>query len=145
MQFGHTFGLVPGRAPLPWQFVHGAGLVSRNGIATPLVASMKRQLGLGLQVVAAPRPAGPRLLRATAEQPAEQVADVRAAGLACRVEQVVQVELGAVAAESAEVAAAAAAEAAAAESTVGEQPSGFVVFLALGRVATARCAPRTRP
>src|SRR5690242_1883598 len=40
LQFGHTFGLVPGRAPLPWQFVHGAGLVSRSGIATPLVASM---------------------------------------------------------------------------------------------------------
>src|SRR4051812_49305228 len=41
LQFGHTFGLVPGRAPLPWQLVHGAGLVSRNGIATPLVASRK--------------------------------------------------------------------------------------------------------
>src|SRR6476619_4121657 len=40
LQVGQTFGLVPGRAPLPWQFVHGAGLVSRNGIATPLVASM---------------------------------------------------------------------------------------------------------
>ncbi len=39
LQFGHTLGLVPGRAPLPWQLVHGAGLVSRNGIATPLVAS----------------------------------------------------------------------------------------------------------
>src|SRR5687768_14940267 len=38
---GHTRGLVPGRAPLPWQFVHGAGLVSRSGIATPLVASRK--------------------------------------------------------------------------------------------------------
>src|ERR1700749_109933 len=41
LQVGHTFGLVPGLAPLPWQFVHGAGLVSRSGIATPLVASMK--------------------------------------------------------------------------------------------------------
>src|SRR4029078_5763689 len=41
LQFGHTLGLVPGRAPLPWQFVHGAGLVSRSGIATPLVASRK--------------------------------------------------------------------------------------------------------
>src|ERR1700754_49621 len=40
LQVGQTFGLVPGRAPLPWQFVHGAGLVSRSGIATPLVASM---------------------------------------------------------------------------------------------------------
>src|ERR1700757_4735919 len=37
----HTFGLVPGRAPLPWQLVHGAGRVSRSGIATPLVASRK--------------------------------------------------------------------------------------------------------
>src|ERR1700741_2935579 len=41
LQVGHTLGLVPGRAPLPWQLVHGAGLVSRNGIATPLVASRK--------------------------------------------------------------------------------------------------------
>src|SRR5271166_4010276 len=41
LQVGHTFGLVPGRAPLPWQLVHGAGLVSRSGIATPLAASMK--------------------------------------------------------------------------------------------------------
>src|SRR6476659_4119758 len=40
LQLGHTFGLVPGRAPLPWQFVHGAGLVNRRGIATPRVASM---------------------------------------------------------------------------------------------------------
>src|SRR5215208_144283 len=40
LQLGQTLGLVPGRAPLPWQFVHGAGLVSRSGIATPLVASM---------------------------------------------------------------------------------------------------------
>src|SRR4029079_18992153 len=40
LQVGQTFGLVPGRAPLPWQFVHGAGLVNRNGMATPLVASM---------------------------------------------------------------------------------------------------------
>src|SRR6478672_11146890 len=41
LQFGHTLGLVPGRAPLPWQLVHGAGLVSRSGIATPFVASRK--------------------------------------------------------------------------------------------------------
>jgi hypothetical protein len=41
LQLEHTFGLVPGRAPLPWQLVHGAGLVSRNGMATPLVASKK--------------------------------------------------------------------------------------------------------
>src|ERR1043165_208928 len=41
LQFGHTLGLVPGRAPLPWQLVHGAGLVSRSGMATPLVASRK--------------------------------------------------------------------------------------------------------
>src|SRR5882757_9469763 len=68
LQFGHTFGLVPGRAPLPWQLVHGAGLVSRSGIATPLVASMKsssvsvsrslpRRGRLGL--VCAPRPNNP--------------------------------------------------------------------------------------
>src|SRR5882762_7088228 len=41
LQVGHTFGLVPGRAPLPWQLVHGAGLVSRSGIAAPLAASTK--------------------------------------------------------------------------------------------------------
>ncbi|CKP09900.1 Uncharacterised protein [Mycobacterium tuberculosis] len=41
LQVGHTFGLVPGRAPLPWQLVHGAGLVNRSGIATPLAASTK--------------------------------------------------------------------------------------------------------
>jgi len=41
MPLRQTLGLVPGRAPLPWQLVHGAGLVSRNGIATPLVASRK--------------------------------------------------------------------------------------------------------
>src|SRR5580693_6666748 len=41
LHVGQTLGLVPGRAPLPWQLVHGAGLVSRNGIATPLVASRK--------------------------------------------------------------------------------------------------------
>ncbi|ESV57161.1 Uncharacterised protein [Mycobacteroides abscessus subsp. abscessus] len=36
-----TFGLVPGRAPLPWQVVHGAGLVSLSGTDTPLHASTK--------------------------------------------------------------------------------------------------------
>src|SRR6202035_1724113 len=41
LQVAHTLGLVPGRAPLPWQLVHGAGLVSRSGIATPLAASTK--------------------------------------------------------------------------------------------------------
>ena len=41
LHVGQTLGLVPGRAPLPWQLVHGAGLVSRSGIATPLVASRK--------------------------------------------------------------------------------------------------------
>src|ERR1700712_4130559 len=68
LQLGHTFGLVPGRAPLPWQLVQGAGLVSRSGIATPLVASRKSssvsvskslprrgRLGLGC----APRPNNP--------------------------------------------------------------------------------------
>src|ERR1700727_1321302 len=41
LHVGQTFGLLPGCAPLPWQLVHGAGLVSRNGIATPLAASTK--------------------------------------------------------------------------------------------------------
>src|ERR1700751_515108 len=41
LQVGPTFGLVPGCAPLPWQLVHGDGLVSRSGIATPLAASTK--------------------------------------------------------------------------------------------------------
>src|SRR5882757_6148230 len=90
----------------------------------------ERQLGFGLQIVAAARPARARL-RATAEQSAEQVADVRTAGLPGRVEQVVQVELGAIGTESAEVVAV---EAAPAESAAREQPSGFVVFLALSRI-----------
>ena len=81
LQFGHTFGLVPGRAPLPWQLVHGAGLVSRSGMVTPLVASRNDELRLGLQVVAATRPAGPGLLSTASEQAAEQVADVGATGL----------------------------------------------------------------
>ena len=63
-----------GRAPLPWQLVHGAGLVSRSGMATPLVASRKsrsvsvsRSLPRRWLTGAAARPS---------EQPAEQVADV---------------------------------------------------------------------
>src|SRR6478609_4759767 len=97
----------------------------------PLGGLHERQLGFSLEVVAPSWPSGPRLLRATTEKTTEQVADVRAARLARRGEQVVQVELGAVAAESAEVAAV---EAAPAESAVCEQPSGFVVFLALSRI-----------
>src|SRR4029077_713717 len=89
-----------------------------------------RQLGFGLQIVAAARAAGARL-RATAEESAEQVADVRTAGLPGRVEQVVQVELGTIGTESAEVVAV---EASPAESAAREEPSGFVVFLALSRI-----------
>ena len=95
LQFGHTFGLVPGRAPLPWQLVQGAGLVSLNGMATPLVASRKSSsVSVSRSLPRRGRLAG---LGATPEQPAEQVADVGAAGLTGRVEQVVEVELGAVA------------------------------------------------
>src|SRR6185369_1485774 len=90
----------------------------------------ERQLGFGLEVVAPTRPARARL-RTTAEQSTEQVADVRTAGLPGSVEQVVQVELLAVAAESAEVATG---KTAPAESAACEQPPGFVVFLALGRI-----------
>ena len=70
------------------------------------------------------------------EQPTEQVADVRAAGLTGRVEQIVQIELSAVRTESAEVtgASAAPAEPTATEPAVGEKPSRFVVFLALGGI-----------
>src|SRR4030088_2331606 len=55
----------------------------------------KTQFGLGLQIVPAAWPAGTGT-GAPPEQPAEQVADVGAAGSACGVEQIVQVELGAV-------------------------------------------------
>src|ERR1700730_10418000 len=57
------------------------------------------EFGLGLQVVAATRPAGPRLCAAS-EQSAEQVPDVVAAAAAGRVEQVVEVELSAVSANT---------------------------------------------
>src|SRR5271166_279465 len=88
------------------------------------------QLRLGLQVVASSGPAGTGT-GASSEQAAEQVADVRAAGLARGVEQIVEVELGAVGATSTE---AAAVETAPAETATGEQPSGLVVLLALGFV-----------
>lgn len=88
------------------------------------------QLGLGLQVVASARPAGPRLLgRAPAEQPAEQIPDVGPTALAGGIEQVVEVELdtvGAGAGEPAEVAATEPASAA-----VGEQPACLVVLTPL--------------
>ena len=107
LQFGHTLGLVPGRAPLPWQLVHGAGLVSRSGIATPLVASRndssvsvsrslprRGRLGRGC---CAPRPNSP-------PNRSPMFAPPVCGG---RVEQVAEVEFGTVAAEAAEVAAAA--------------------------------------
>src|ERR1700687_1368976 len=68
LQVGHTFGLVARRAPLPWQLVHGAGLVSRHGIATPFVASRKSSWGAVSRSwprrgregrAAAPRPTNP--------------------------------------------------------------------------------------
>ena len=136
LQVGHTFGLVPGRAPLPWQLVHGAGLVSRSGIATPLAASTKSS-SVSVSRSLPRRGRLGRALRAASEQAAEQVADVGAAGLAGGVEQIVEVELGAVA--TAEAAEATAVEPAAAEAAAGEQPSGFVVLLALGRIRQARC------
>ena len=89
------------------------------------------EFGLGLQVVAAAGPAGPRRTAST-EQAAEQVADVGPARLTGRVEQIVQVELDAVTgAEPAEVASV---EAATTEPAAGEEPTGFVVLLALGRI-----------
>ena len=132
LQFGQTLGLVPGRAPLPWQFVHGAGLVSRNGIATPLGGLEETQFGLGLEVVAPPGAARPRLLSASAEQPTEQVTDVRAAGLPGSIEQVVEVELLAIA--TAEPAESATAGTAPAEPAAREEPTGLVVLLAFGGV-----------
>src|SRR5690606_13905356 len=84
-----------------------------------------------LEVIAPARPAGPRLLGAAPEQPPEQVADVRAAGLTGRVEQVVEIEFDAIA-KPAEATAATAESAA--ETAVGEKPPGFVVLLALLRV-----------
>jgi hypothetical protein len=74
LQVAQTFGLVPGRAPPPWQLVHGAGLVSRSGMATPLVASRKSR---SVSVSRSCRGAADwARLRAPSEQPAEQVADV---------------------------------------------------------------------
>src|ERR1700744_6357957 len=89
------------------------------------------QLGLGLQVVAAPWPAGTGT-GATPEQAAEQVADVGATGPACGVEQIVEVELGAI--TTYVETEATAVEPAATEAAAGEQPAGFVVLLALGRI-----------
>ena len=107
-----------------------AGQAQRHGHA--LGRFEEAQLGFGFQVVAAARTAGARLLRAPAEQAAEQVTDVGTAGLPRLVEQVAQVELCGVAAETTEAASAAAEPAA--ESTAGEKPPGFVVFGTLGVV-----------
>ncbi len=89
------------------------------------------EFGLGLEVVAPPRPAGSRL-GAAAEQPAEQVTDVGAAGLPGGIEQVTEVELGTVGAVAAE--ARASIGEASTEPAAGEEPTGLVVLLALGVV-----------
>jgi hypothetical protein len=90
------------------------------------------QLGFGFQVVATSRTAWTRR-SAAPEQAAEQVADVAAAGAAGGVEQIVEVELSAVAAP-AEAAGEVAAVESASESATGEEPTGFVVLLALCRI-----------
>src|ERR1700738_4364694 len=81
----------------------GAGEPQRHRYA--LGGLEEVELGLGLEVVAATRTTRPRLRTRPTEQSAEQVPDVRAAGLAGGVEQIVEVELGAVAAgaEAAEI------------------------------------------
>ena len=55
LQRGHTRGLVPGLAPLPWQVVHGDGLVSRSGTVTPVRCLAEAERRLGLDVATAPR------------------------------------------------------------------------------------------
>ena len=69
-----------------------------------------------------------------APRPTEEVADVGAAGLAGGVEQIVQVELLTVASAEPTEATTATAEPAPTEPAACEQPAGFVVFLALGRI-----------
>src|SRR5690606_40524436 len=88
----------------------------------------EREFDLGVQVVAAPRPARPRRA-GPPEQTAEQVADVRPAGLAGRVEQVVQVELDTVT----EPAGAVPVGEPATEPAAREQAAGPVVLLAFDR------------
>ena len=89
----------------------------------------KIELGLGLQILAAPRPTGPRCGTAATEQPAEQVTDIGAAILAGGAEQVVEVEAAGAVIAAAEAATTATVEAAA-ESAAGEHPAGLVVLLA---------------
>ena len=71
-----------------------AGLVSRNGIATPLVASMKSSSVSVSRSLLRRAADSAGLLRPTAEEPTEQVADVGATGLTRGVEQVAEVEFG---------------------------------------------------
>src|SRR5580693_865885 len=93
------------------------------------------QLGFGLQVVATARTAGARR-SATAEQPTEKVADVRATRATGSVEQIVEVELSAVGAVAGpgEATAEVATVESATESASGKQPTSFVVLLALSRI-----------
>ena len=91
-------------------------------------------MGLGLQILATPRSAGPGR-RATAEQPTEQVADVGTTVLPGLAEQIVEIErAGAVISGAEAAAAASAAVEAATEAAAGEHPAGFVVLLALGLI-----------
>src|SRR5690606_23944698 len=89
------------------------------------------ELGLGLKILAAPWPTGPRLGAAAAEQPTEEVADIGSAVLPGLAEQVVEIE-----APAAVVATATAATAGetAPEAAGGEQPPGFVVLGPFGLV-----------
>ena len=90
-------------------------------------------MGLGLQVLATPRSAGPGR-RATAEQPTEQVADVGTTVLPGLAEQIVEIEPAGAVISGAEAAAASAAVEPATEAAAGEHPAGFVVLLALGLI-----------
>src|SRR6201996_2070419 len=90
------------------------------------------QLGLGLEVVAAAGPAGTGA-GAASEQSAEQVTDVGATTFTRGVEQIVEVELGAITAGT-EPAETPTVEPASAETAAREQAAGLVVLLALGRI-----------
>ena len=77
-----AWGTVPGLAPEPWQVLHGASLVRWTAVVTPATASSKREVQLGLEVLArgaGRRRAPPRRPPPTAaEEAAEQVAEVAA-------------------------------------------------------------------
>src|SRR6202034_1947700 len=91
-------GARPGSAAMAVGARRRAGQPQRHRYA--LGGLHEAEFGLGLQVVAATRPAGPGLCSAS-EQSAEQVPDVVAAAAAGRVEQIVEVELSAVPAHTA--------------------------------------------